>query len=391
MDCPKKNSVVLRFLICFSLCLLFSLSAKSQNDVRSGMKIEDALLVTRNCIHEATGIAIKKIRPGDKLEFLGITDELRLDALRRYIVRNTQIGVQSIWAVHKQTKLVQHYIISNTALDKTSKTSTVESLAKTISSSAGVPLLPFGKTAQIVADCRKLSIDKSDELSTSTIINIRGEITTDANITKFAECIYTNDKKGIPSAKITDPTGDIYAYTIARSIINGKVIEKIIKSNSTYATLITFISENAQAPLSPELSASVLVVNAIFSVRSGDNSNYIISQKPNADLSSFILSDIFAKNNPKIKEDYSLNDLQIDPADLKTKLINILGEKTEYETASGKGSYGRIIASKNKQVSSKEIETINIGDLKEIKGNTTVGKIIDIVTEILIKQVNQSN
>lgn len=388
-----KEKGIFRALICLIITLLFFSGAMAKNDVRPGMKIKDAMSIARDCIHESSGIDVEDIRPGDTLQFLGVTDELRLDSLRRYIVRNIQIGVQNVWAYPEGQDLnsnpnrlfAQHYIISNSAFDKMAKTWTVEQLAREISKNAGLPFLPIGKASQIVADCRYIATGKKDQPRSSVLV--RDDI---ADRKKFTDCFLTNKEKGLSSAGITSPEGDEYAYIFAQPILDEQIVQNgIDNSGWTYNQLITFTANNAQVPISPKLSATLLVVNAALNLLPAQIQSTFKSRTVAGGSSTFRLSDILGRikrrTGRQIDKDYTLAELGIDPGVLNKELSRILRIRTDSNKDYTGETSNQIIQADKGNDRPLSLREFDPGALK-IESDWTLEEIINEVEKVIKKQ-----
>lgn len=400
-----KNKLCI-ILICF---FVFAITANiygetKKNDVRPGMSIDKAVLVARNCVYAASGIEKSKILISDTLDFLGVNNELRLDALRNHIVRNTEIGVQSVWIYHDTRKLSQHFIISNSSLAKIDKSWTVEKLARTISTSAGLPNLTYEKAAKIIADSRFCAVRgnhvspsycepsrKKDEkippIKISTVIRDDPDLA-GGKIDRFIDILSKNDKAGIKSAGITDATGNSYSYLFSNSILETEILKKGINDCGwSYGQLINFIYKYAEVPLSPDLTATQLVLNAILYLLPQRNKGEKAAEIENTKNTVFTFSE-FLGESLKIKESYTLEDLGISRDQMRQKLIELTSPVKieicrEVEFKSSLQTYSR----DNKSVAVRQVEDI---EFPVIEKDTNIGELIKITTKVLKAQVAQT-
>lgn len=263
------------------VCLLFvstsTFGYASPHDVSPGMSIRDALLVIKRCIVEATHFkedrdtTFKQLRAQDSLEYVGITDSTRLNALRRFIVRNSEIGVQSVWG-SRHGEPPRPYVIPNAALGDIKKSTTLSELASSITKVAGLPFLTYEKSAQIVANCRAFAIpppltDEKDPKKPGTrekkdaddpVLDRAMSVELTGNLrTRFIGCLEAEDK-GIESAGITDGEGDYYPYSVENMRAR---TEGMITAGRPYRDLVTLFHDEAEVPLSANLAASVIVRN----------------------------------------------------------------------------------------------------------------------------------
>ena len=363
-----------------SLCLVLtgwfaSRAMPPKNDVRPGMKIEDATRVTKNSIQAASGIEPEEIRPEDSLEFLGITDELRLDALRRYLIRNAEIGVQSVWGVHSDEIFARQFIIGKSALSKMDKSWTVEKLAATIREKAGLPRLPYSRSARVVADCRLHVENLSNQLPTADPVTIR-------RVREFVDCIVTDEEHGVPSSGISAPTGETYTYQFIEPSQYKAIMEDCINRGQwRYERLIRFISDYAEVNFSPEMTASQMVVNAILEIRVGS------LRTRRAASTSFVLSEVLPiPGGTRITEEKTLRELGVDPADLKVKLMDMLNPRIiDVEGCGSRHPISQALRSRTKTNVASQQVVFATGDLNAITRETKLRDVIDIVAKLISK------
>lgn len=276
--------------------------------LRKGMSLPDAIEVALKCVKEASGFKtksdrrkVKLYRNEDTLGSLGIASNERLSALRRYIIRNDEIGVQSKY--DKSTAAVQvyqprRYIIERTALDGIKTSSTLLELANAIQSNAGLPRLPYSTASQIVADCRRYPsggepADKPLPTPTPLPANANRQaapvlvrdLLLGTSARNLAKCIVNSREYGISTAGLKTPEDDLAYYFLEFSAPDSKgrsadsvvsIIERNIERSWNYSDLIGFIAENAQIRLPVEIISRDIVVanilkldpNAVFSFNS---------------------------------------------------------------------------------------------------------------------------
>lgn len=271
--------------------------AANTHDVSPGMKIEHALLVAKRCVLAATAFndpreveKWKELRAQDTLEFAGITDAARLSTLRRYIVRNSDIGVNSVGGVKLDRPITYPYLIPNSALANIDKSWTVEKLAQEIRANSGLPYLTYRTTAVIVANCRWHASGNRDELRTDQHIN--GDLT-DTQRVNLKACFQSGtDPKSrttgyLPGVGITDGEGNFYPYNSSdiAAVIEGEI------DSGTYGSLITTIANNAKVDFPPYLASFTLVVNSIR------DANILYKRDQCAEL-SFVFSECFRQTAP---------------------------------------------------------------------------------------------
>ncbi len=208
---------------------LTGLAGSKPNDVRPGMPIEDATRVAIRCIQAASRMKTRDIRLQDTLSFVGINDAMRLDALRRHIIRDTNIGVQSVDADHKG--LTFDYIITNAQLADVETKWTVAKLAKTITERAGIPRMSYKRAAQVITLCRKSTAD----------INLTTVVSGDMPAASL-DCLL-GEKTGVESAGLSDPKARYRRYKIDVVEVRSR-----ITGGWNYQQLMTFIADHACIP-----------------------------------------------------------------------------------------------------------------------------------------------
>lgn len=269
--------------------------------VTTGMRMENALEIAKRCViaaaafdgesHvdkqkqrelEATARGVKpienperdkkeklrEVRPDDKLVFVGITDKSRLMALRRYIIRNTRIGVQSIWGSPIGDGEARPYFLGPNALLDIETGWTIEKLAEEISSAAALPYITHATAGKLVANCwwrsvriNEKEIPPKDGFAEGEMINgsTRGTTIRIPDAAKMAGCLNSDKKMVLPDVSLTDGGRTEYEYS---TVDLADEMKRIIGSG-TYGNLITYISENARPTFDFEDTAKILVVNAL--------------------------------------------------------------------------------------------------------------------------------
>lgn len=278
------------------------LPVKREAVLRTGMSLPDAMIVAINCTREASGYKtisdrrkIKLYRPEDKLSDLGITSADRLNTLRRYLVRNEEIGVQSVFDLDTPTETAyqpRRYIIPRDKLVELSSGWTLLKLAQTIQKESGVPRMPFSTAAEIVSDCRQYS-DNSDPIappdpkptSTPTSASVKNDPKLPAaRIFDFVKCIVASEKYGVSTAHMETPDDEPVAYflnnqgatnqgatkkrePIAKDQVDETIIyikDGIENKDWNYYCLIEFIAQNAQIMMPVESVAAGIVISNIL-------------------------------------------------------------------------------------------------------------------------------
>lgn len=324
----KSLSVPAHIVFLITVALAGTTPAQ-KNDVRPGMLMSDAMTIARRCVLAASNHGeykpeegdkipaedpkpLDKLQPQDTLERAGITDNLRLDALRRYIVRNTDLGVQSIWGKANELD-VRPYIIANQSMAKVDKSWTIEKLAQEISKHAGLPKLTLDKAGAIVRGCRdKIKPGSNEKLATEKKIN---EDINPAKSQELIDCLVnkcTNGKsdweKGVGSAWLRNPRGKAYFYELDDA--RGQM-KKIIEDGGSYKNLIEFIADHAEVPETPYQTATQLVVNAIFFAPVGKTTE---ARTTKCSPSSFNPHECRINGNP-LNDEATLADLNIKVSD----------------------------------------------------------------------------
>lgn len=283
-----------------------------ENNVSPGMRIEDAFYVAESCVIQASSFKhpretkIKELRPNDTLEFAGISDALRLNALRRYIIRNRQIGVQSIWGVRLSESIAQPYIIDRGALNDIDKSWTIGKLALAISEKAGLPFIAPKSVSKLIANCRnKLNPSPRGAravIQPPLVTRIKDDI---ADLTGFTNCL-VEQKGGLyvfRDAAVIDPEGNTFSYHVDDVASFDAIVRK-----GSFIDLIRHVSVEARVDFSSYLTATALVVNAIRDLSS-----------VRCDSISFRLSKP-CNDGGEIRESTTLSDLGIRLSDFRSRL-----------------------------------------------------------------------
>jgi hypothetical protein len=234
----KKYHLVVLALLLMTGLLPTQSRADTPNDVRAGMSIEDATRVAIRCIQAASRMKTRDIRLQDTLNFVGINDEMRVDALRRHIVRNPNIGVPSVTGTLGATKF--YYLILNDQLADIDTKSTVAKLAQTIAAKAGLPRMSYSRVAQMISLCRK----------SATNISAAAIVKDDQGLpSNFAACLAgTKAADGtVVSAAVTDPTGHEYRYWIKQA-----QVDALITAGKSYAALSKELGDTVCASRRPD-------------------------------------------------------------------------------------------------------------------------------------------
>ena len=265
----------------------------------------------------------KRLRLTDSLNFLGITDDYRLAALRSYIVRNVEFGVQNVWGID-DNGTAQYFVISGKQLENIKTSTTVIELAKTIQTSAGLPFLPYPTAELIVRNCRlyatgNKTTPKLAELALKEEIN-------ETNIEAFKKCLDDVEfrakaisvkagviseipkksidyKHGVRSIKIVDNEGNQKFYYLTNDFKNSLGDEKnlgdIIK-NGTYKDLVEQMVLSSGIASSDEFLAAQVVINSLLEIE----------------------KDRIKKINDDIKKENAKNKTNVPKIDLRRNLTN---------------------------------------------------------------------
>lgn len=273
----------------------------------TGMTLEEALKVAVECVNKAAGFKaisyrreMRLNRLEDKLEFLGITDTTRLNALKRYLVRNEEIGTQSVYVSHPidpdQLRFYRYMITSHDLLG-VKKDWTLLKLAQFIADRSGISKMPESTARSILADCRAYADGgKPQDLPTPLppptppptptptptplFAQIKGTLLIGANPAeksrKFAECVVNDETYGIPSVRFDSTKGDSLQYFLEftsgaarQPMKSGRTppsiafIEAAVNSNWTFDCLAEFISDYAQVELPVNSLAGEIAMTAI--------------------------------------------------------------------------------------------------------------------------------
>lgn len=309
----RKSSAV--FLLLASVYAVFVVRAgEKPDDVSTGIEMEEALIVAKKCVLQASTfndprtLKIKELRPEDTLAFAGVSDEFRLNALRRFIVRNRQIGVQSIWG-DPFGNGIQPYIISRFALSKISKDWTVAKLALEIAKSAGLPRLPVEKVKSLITECRQTAGKKS---TVQLGANIRADLAD--RFGAFKECMLPEvlvDSVRLYSlnAGVTDPEGESYNYRVRKT----NAVENVLDTGS-YFELIQMLQREAEIEFSPTLTAITIVVGAFQPLHPNLRENCLVGSFPLSNLCGAV----------PIDESSTIESLGLSAAAVKAQIVQNL-------------------------------------------------------------------
>lgn len=271
----------------------------------------------------------KRLRLTDKLSFLGITDEYRLAALRSYIVRNVQFGVQSVWGFDTDLS-AQSYVISGRQLEDVETSTTVIDLAKKIQTASALPLLSYATAETLVRNCRlKITGRNSTPETVIAATQISSEISGD-NVKHFAKCLEDDkfDGKagdtfkrpgapiryrfGVRTIKIVDNEGNPKFYYLTKKFRGKDPYAEVdpktgslhqIILNQNYDVLIKELVNSARIPSSDQFIAAQIFINALLAVEEKlvNDKNKEIRDKNAAQKS----------NDPEIKQRQRLQNFQV--------------------------------------------------------------------------------
>jgi hypothetical protein len=278
-------------LYCFVFFVLISpaltVEARGQGKRRialtPGMGIDDALRVALDCVKEAAVLRVvgveeprKLYRLDDKLGFLGVNDSARLNALRRYIIRNEEIGVQSVWWKWEAEEGIyrfRRYLLSRADLSDLKSDWTLLKLAQRISDKAGIAQLPPSSAKQIIADCIAYPDDRSpDESVPAAYIAVDaplGAVVKDPD--KFAKCVVASRRYGIGSVKLRSPDDDSteYVFAVGTPGSIARYIADAVKGGWNSACVTNFLIGNTQAAFPAEGLAVGAAMSAILQFAGG--------------------------------------------------------------------------------------------------------------------------
>ncbi|MBL8180372.1 MAG: hypothetical protein JNL64_02040 [Blastocatellia bacterium] len=292
--------VLQKFLI-FALVIM-SGSASVNAQVRlgrtTGMTQEQALKIAVDCVRKAAGLTlisgtreIPHYRLEDKLEFLGITDATRLNALRRYLVRNEEIGTQSIEFIQDidpTHRRFYRYMLTSHDLLTVKKDWTLLKLAQHIADKSGIAKMPITTARAILADCKAYALKKDlvdltppptpTPSPTPLAVGIGTTLTDGVTSKEFAKCVVGDEKYGIPGVTFGSTKGDHLKYALElvpppsapfaeksnSDSYSVQVIENAVKSSWTFECLAKFISDTAQVDLPKNSLAGEIAITAII-------------------------------------------------------------------------------------------------------------------------------
>lgn len=296
-------NTITKFLFILLIVIAGSVAAIGQARVgrTTGMTQEDALRVAVECVNKAAGFKaisdthkIVLNRLEDKLEFLGITDNARLNALRRYLVRNEEVGTQSISFIDggdaDPNRRFYSYMITSHDLLGIKRDWTLLKLTQFIAKTAGYAKIPISTSRQIVADCESYHNNIYPDKPKKEI-ELRNDLAPDAkpsipladavklrpglDRTKFAQCVMRNRQFGVRSARFDSTKGDTVRYFIELTIekpddfddvtndLNTDFLIYMINKDWTFGCVAEFISRTAQAELPKHSLAGQIAMKAI--------------------------------------------------------------------------------------------------------------------------------
>ncbi len=286
-------------LIAVFVCLTSSVSgyASTKESVRTGMALSDAMKIAIDCVKEAAGFKaisdrrrIRLYRSEDKLDFLGITDMPRLSALRRYLVRNEEIGVQSIWreeVISEGRSKFHRFMISRNHLADLKTDWTLLKLAQRIADKAGTAQLPESSANKIVADCVAYPNDEEPIDLPSSPVTVSVPMTTRiesmvTDPTKFSKCVVQSRKFGIESVVLMRPEDEESRYFLSVRYANSvnseseRFIRESIAKGWTFRCLAGFLKANSQVAFAKRSTAAGVSLSALDSLI---NANTVYTKK----------------------------------------------------------------------------------------------------------------
>lgn len=354
---------------------------KNPNEKQSNDTLQKFQTILNNCLLQ------KRIQLNYSLGYVGLHDEFRLDALRRYIARNTEIGVKSIWG--RKNGYVQSYIITYEQLAEiTAKTKIIE-LATLIKNSAGLPSLPLATSAQVVANCRNHISKANPKIPTSeNVLNDIGK----GNLVRLVSCLsnYQRDPKtnlefGVPSVKFRDSSGDLFSYYLSKGSID-KIKSSINSPTYRYNNMIDDLSKLAIVPHTPEFLATTLVVNSLAELESAGSVKKV-------ERKSFKLITLFPKLEERTRLQTNLggryDETQIDHLEFcknlgdSSKCIEALVAKLAELSTPPNNPWYFFSKPQGKTI---ELMPLNPDGFSKVSSSDTVGKLIDTVTTIITNQ-----
>lgn len=372
---------------------------------------------------------LRRIRSTDTLDFLGITDEFRLAALRRYIVRNIEIGVSGVWGI--ENGVGQPFMISGKQLEDVGSGATVTDLAKKIQASAALPFLSYGTVEQIIRNCRyKIKGGKDGASETIKLnTNILADLKQD-NLEKFRMCIDTAEldvddpfefgegaknaknakryKFGVRSIKIVDNEGDSQVFYLTNDF------KKEFKNKITawsYTELAKELAVSAFIPSDDEFLAAQLVINPLFKIAKkrekllaqqnpkpqGDKSDSRQSLEKKVELigdsgttrtfTIFKIAEVFDALRSRRKNDKgsiknTLKEFEVNPNVLEKEIV------AEIEN---NGKHYLFLKKKDDMLSHLEANPQSNGQpfklTKPLKDSMTIEEVIEIVEKTIEKQM----
>lgn len=267
----------------------------------TGMTLEEALKVAVDCVNKAAGFkAISETdkimlnRVEDKLEFVGITDATRLNALRRYLVRNEEIGTQQVPReenIDPTHRRFYRYMITSHDLLGVKKDWTLLKLAQLIVDKAGIAKMPETTARAILADCRVYAGDKdpvniptpAPPTPTPTPTPLTDAINTSLpngiTVDDFAQCVVKSERYGVRGVGFDSTKGDSLGYfielippppTVAFAKTSDRDdfavhwITDAVNAGWTFDCLAAFIADQAQVSLPKNSLAGEIAMTSIL-------------------------------------------------------------------------------------------------------------------------------
>jgi len=341
----------------------------------------------------------KRLRLTDTLDFLGITDEFRLAALRRYIVRSSEFGVINIWGISRNG-VAQPFILSGKQLEGIKTSTTVLDLAKTIQTSASLPFLSEGTAETIIRACRnKVTgfIDKPQIENLKIQVDLM-KSNVDKPVKKFVDCItfselgkddkvtfkdelakspenFKNFKYGVESIKIIDNRGNDLFYYLTKEFTEWFKFDStsngLTDPTITYKQLLEKIVASASVPSPREFMATRIVINSLLQIAEERRQNKTKLLYQPREL--FKVSDVLCQlrkdgcdSKKRVTVASDLESIDVSPDDVKSRI--------EAESANQYSAY--LILDKNKRF----VKIVPITLTGKITSATTIEELILIVS-----------
>lgn len=263
---------------------------KSRTGRTGGMTLEQARKVVVDCVNKAAGfLAISNTRKvplnrlEDTLDELGITDTTRLNTLRRYLVRNEEIGVQSVPYIvgdkpgDKMPLRFYRFMVTSHDLLAINRKQKLSEVIQFIADTAGYSAMPIGTAYQILADCRVYAnnrslVNESKEIKVSDTIKSQLAVSVD----EFAKCVVEDKTFGVPSVDFDSAHGDALPYFMrilrSDSAINGDcsglsptvcAVRDAVNDGLTFECVGKLMTKTSFVSLPKEALAGELAMTAI--------------------------------------------------------------------------------------------------------------------------------